>query len=271
MIRVLTPGDQVRLARAAERARPGDPLEAAGRILCLAAAYGLSRPFVRFWSGEAGAFVSLLDGQAVAVPSRTGEGREELAVFLAMQPEIREVRSTAAFGRFLAERNPETWTGGKTGEVMTPGEPVAPPARPVEALTPRELYPLLQSGFGEGLPPFEGWYPDVSHRLRHGLCRVAGIRENGIPAASAMTVAEWPGGALIGAVATRPDCRRRGLASVCVTALTAALQAEGRRVLLSPKNDHARRLYARLGFLPFGDWGSVIRSEEPCGKERFGL
>lgn len=213
----------------------GETMEAAGRILCLAVSYGLERPFVRFWSGEAGAFVSLLDGQAVVVPSRTGEGREEVAVFLTMQPEIRAVRSTAAFARFLAENCPEAWSAVKTGEVMTPDRVFFPPDRPIEPLPPRELYPLLQSGFGAELPPFEGWYPDVSHRLRHGLCRVAALRENGIPAACAMTVAEWPGGALIGAVTTRPDCRGRGYASACVSSLTAALQAEGRRVLLSQK------------------------------------
>ena len=259
MIRVLRPEDHLRLTQAAETTRPGDPVEAAGRILCLAAAYGLSRPFIRFWSGEADAFISLLDGQAVVVPSRTSEGREELMTFLTMQPEIRAVRSTAAFARFLTQRQPGIWFGIKTGEVMTPSGPLSLPDRSVESLPPRELYPLLQSGFQEGLPPFESWYPDVSHRLRHGLCRVVGIRENGIPAASAMTVAEWTGGALIGAVTTRPDCRGRGLASSCVSALASDLLAEHRRVLLSPKNDYARRLYAHLGFVPFGDWGSVNR------------
>lgn len=257
MICTLTPEDLPRLELAAES---GEAAEAAGRILCLTAAYGLSRPFVRFWAGEAGAYVSLLDGQTVAVPAESEEGREELAAFLTMQPEIRGVRSTAAFARVLQDYSPGAWPEMKTGLVMTPDRAFIAPETPTESLSPRELYPLLRSCFAEGLAPFDSWYPDVSHRLRHGLCRVAGIKENGVPAACAMTVAQWPGGALIGAVATRPDCRGRGYASACVTALTAAMQAEGFRVLLSPKNENARRLYARLGFVPCGEWGAVERN-----------
>ncbi len=149
---------------------------------------------------------------------------------------------------------------------------------------PRELYPLLRACFGDALPPFESWYVDVSHRFRHGWCRTAGIRTGGALAACAMTTAEcgpepaaaenFPGNrgtsceginpynggaALLGAVATQPEYRGRGYASRCLSALTAALQAEGRHVLLSPKNEYAQALYERLGFMVCGEWGEIHR------------
>ena len=106
-------------------------------------------------------------------------------------------------------------------------------AKAVES--PRELYPLLSACFSEGLPSFDGWYADVSHRLRHGCCRIAVVHENGRPVACAMTTAEGGGAALIGAVATHPDFRGRGYASACVAYLTALLQQERRQVFLSPR------------------------------------
>ena len=102
-------------------------------------------------------------------------------------------------------------------------------------------------------------YADVHHRLRHGLCRLAAVETDGGVAACAMTTAECAGGAVIGAVATLPDYRGRGYASACVSTLAASLQKEGRRIYLSPKNAGAQRLYAGLGFVPCGEWGTLQR------------
>ena len=120
----------------------------------------------------------------------------------------------------------------------------------------KQLYPLLVSCFASGIPPFDVWYADVSHRQRHGLCRIAAVLEDGVPVAGAMTVAACGGGALIGAVATRRESRGRGYASACVSRLTRALMKEGRQVYLSPKNETARRIYSRLGFIETGEWGA---------------
>ena len=72
--------------------------------------------------------------------------------------------------------------------------------------------------------------------------------KDGVAVASAMTVAEWQGGAVIGAVATDPKHRGNGYASRCVTALTRQLQQQNKQVYICPKNEYAKRLYERLGF-----------------------
>ena len=119
-----------------------------------------------------------------------------------------------------------------------------------------DIYPFLSHIF-EAFPPFNAWYADVSHRRRRGLCRSAGVAADGQIVSSAMTVAETADAAIIGAVATHPEHRNRGYASACVTALAAELREEGKRVFIAPKNENARRLYARIGFEVCGEWGEI--------------
>lgn len=251
----------IREATAAELAAMTTDSEAQVRIAGLVTAYGTERPFVRFWSGEQGSRIALMDG--LATVAACPEEREALAVFLSMHPEIAAVRTDAVLAQTLAEQS-AGWTV-KTGEVMTPVVSFVQPETPVEALPAREMYPVLTAVFGATVPPFDVWYADVSHRLRHGAARIAGVRENGQAVAVAMTTAECPGAALIGAVATLPASRGKGYAAACVSSLAAQLQNEGRRVLLSPKNDRAKALYTRMGFTVCGEWGLAERVSKQEG------
>ncbi len=234
--------------------------EGAVKLLGLLRAYGFEQPFVRLWcvtqQGQADGWISLLDGAATVVLRPDAAVSEELAAFLCMQPEIRSVRTSDEVARKLAAYG--GWTL-ETGVVMTPGRELQQPTVQPEILSPRECYPVLSACFGECMPPFEAWYVDVSHRVRHGCCRIVGLREQGSPYACAMTTAECDGGALIGAVATLPQGRGKGAASANVLTLAHSLMNEGRRVYLSPKNEHAHALYTRIGFEDCGGWGSLRR------------
>ena len=228
--------------------------EAAVRIRCLADAYGSDAgAFLHFWLGEGGSVVALLDGAATLLP---GLDWEEAGLFVSMHPDILSLRTDADTAeRLVGLLN--GWTL-KTGDVMSPAGSFASSPL-IKALTPRDIYPVLTACFGESAPPFEGWYVDVSHRLRHGYCRIAAVEEDNRAVATAMTTAECTGGAVIGAVATLPEKRGHGHASACVCSLTADLLEEGRRVFLSPKNDRARRLYEHLGYTVIGGWGTLQR------------
>ncbi len=230
--------------------------EAGGRILSLAQTYGVDQPFLRFWRGEYGSAISLMDGHAVMEVRQ--EERDELFIFLTMQPEIRSVRTDEDSARLLAALWPRSRL--TAGLIMTPQTPLSPSGGAVIVTSPRDLYPVLQAGFGEGLPPFDVWYADVSHRMRHGACRAAVVREGETLVSCAMTVAEWTDGAVMGAVATRPECRGKGYASACVTALADVLAKEGRQIYLCPKNEGAQRLYQQLGFTGCGRWGELCRA-----------
>lgn len=225
--------------------------EAAVRIEGLCRAYDGTGVVRRFVDGYGGV-MSLCDGHAVLqVESLT----TEWALFIAMQPEVLSVRTDAptaqALGAALEGRV-------NCGEVMCAPRGIAGAAP--ESVTPREMYPVLQAGFGEAAPAFEPWYADVMLRLRRGVCRTACVRSpEGEAVSVAMTVAEGRKTALIGAVATHPDHRRRGYAGACVSALARQLQAEGKRVLLSPKNAGAAAVYAGLGFAVCGTWGEFFK------------
>ena len=246
----------IREAGKAELSRLLPDREAAVRIRALCEAYGTRYSFLRFWSGDRGECIALMDGQAILVCDTADlyPDNDELLCFLSMQPEIRSIRTDAQTAEWLFAH-----LGGhlKTGEVMQPTRKFIESSAMVKPFAERETYPLLERVFGDAVPPFEAWYVDVSHRRRRDLCRIVGIEERGEAAAVAMTVAECTGHALIGAVATAPQCRGKGYASACVSTLTQLLQYEKKQVWLSPKNEKAKCLYEHLGFKTVGRWGSL--------------
>lgn len=230
---------------------PLPPTEAAVRIETLHAAYA-GTSVVRCFGDGRGGVLCLMDGHAVL---SVGEMTPEWALFIAMQPEILTVRTSAPAARVLGQAADCAVT---CGEVLCAPQGLQSKL-PTDSASPREVYPVLQAGFGEAAPAFEPWYADVMLRLRRDLCRIVCVREGNTPVATAMTVAQGAHTALIGAVATHPDYRRRGYAGACVSALTQALQAQGKRVLLSPKNAAAAAVYAELGFTVCGTWGSAVK------------
>lgn len=220
------------------------------RVRALWECYG-AVAFVRYYVGDQGSAVAILDGQALVYAVE--EEREELSWFLAMQPDITSVLTDAATASLVAKQ----WNVS-TCEIPVMRCDAPQTAISAEHLAPREMYAFLEPIF-PSLSPFESWYTDVCYRERHGFCRNVAVRENGVPVSSAMTVAEWLGGALIGGVATAPTHRRRGLAAHCVGSLTAQLQEEGRTVYICPKNEGAQRVYASLGFAECGTVAVVER------------
>lgn len=212
-----------------------------GYLAGLCEAYGTAQPFLQFFKDENGGQLAIMDG--VATVRCAQNSYEEIAAFLSLQSQVRQIRTDCETAAFLKNK----W--GVSYEVR----PVMQCAMPIEKtgdtvlLSPREIYPLLSCVFAE-FPPFEPWYLDVSYRMRHGFCRNQAVVKDSVAVASAMTVSEWNGGAVIGAVATDPKHRGQGYAAACVTSLTAALQQENKQVFICPKNEYARRLYEWLGF-----------------------
>lgn len=244
----------IRLATAGELAALAVADEAAVRIGGMFRAYGAETAFLRFYAGEEGVFAAVMDGTAtVTVPDPAGEGAEELSLFLAAQPDIVRVRGAAGMAARLTG-----FSTHKSGTVLEAAAGIRP-AGETRPLTPRQLYAVIAAAFGRAAPAFEGWYVDVSHRMRHGCCRSAGVTADGEPVACALTVAETDTAAVIGGVATLPAYRQKGYAKACVTALTAALQAERKRVLIAPQDEKLQALYAGWGFVPAGIWSEWER------------
>ncbi len=221
------------------------------RIRALWECYG-PVPFIRFYQGDRGSAIAVLDGQATVWA--TDDEREEVALFIGMQPEIRAVTADVLTAESVAEQ----WSVPmQTVPVMRCETPQR--AEGLAHASPRELYAFLEPIF-PGLPPFEGWYMDVCYRERHGACRNVTIVDGDLVVSAAMTTAEWHGGALIGGVATDPRYRRQGMAARCVGALAADLQQEQRQVYICPKTEGAQRIYTALGFVVCDRLALVERS-----------
>ncbi len=222
------------------------------RICALECAYGLDAPFIQFFADGEGSIASIMDGFCtVYCPS---EPSEEWITFLRMLPDVRTIHSDANTIVILAKRYDLT---PKSGSVMRLGKVLSVStlrrSKP-EDISLREVYPLLSSAFDE-LPPFDGWYVDTSHRVRHGCCHIASVKKDGQLISIAMTVAETKVAALIGGVTTLPHYRGQGAASRCINDLIATLPQN--TILIAPNNESAERLYKKLGFVPWGTWAEI--------------
>lgn len=224
--------------------------EAAIRIVGSYEAYGPKTRFLQFFTDGAGTCMSLMDGTAV-IHAPNGLD-EEWMTFLSMHTDVRSVRTDALAGEQLAA----LWQiGMKSGVFMTYRGESKPVSIDTQFTAYEDLYGFLSEHFS--LPSFDSWYVDVSHRVRHGVCHTATIVENGQVVCNAMTVAETEHDALLGAVATHPDWRRRGLASVCIQTLISTLS--NKMIHISPVDEYAQRLYESLGFAVSGSFAELVR------------
>ena len=100
--------------------------------------------------------------------------------------------------------------------------------------------------------------------LLSGTGRIAFLRKEGLIVSSASSVAEYSGGAMIVAVATRPSHRKKGYATACLKVLCRSLLDEGKEPSLFYDNPGAGRIYRNLGFETAGFWAmGTIRREDP--------
>ncbi len=227
------------------------------------AAYGTNQQFAPFYADEKGNMLSILDGKAVLAGETIDI--DEWAIFLSMHPEIEVVTSEKHFAQQLAEHFQKKCTY-KT--VMRLENALPPVEIPLVSPTPRQMYPLLLEVFGDTMPAFDGWYVDVSHRMRHNICKTAGIEREGKLVSTAMTVAESADAAIVGAVATAASHRKMGLASQCLRGLVADILTKNKHktIMISPKNSGAERLYASMGFAVCGEIGEMRIRDDKNGK-----
>lgn len=213
------------------------------RIVALARAYGVERPFARFWLQSRDAYLACLDGAAVLSAGNTADW-EELQAFLPAAG-ARSVLCDAAF----AARMP-AFPARAEGVVMARAR-VSGGSAPAHEVNPgpRELYSLLKQCEAAAfeVPPFEGFYLDLSHRTRHGAAVSVAVRDAGARlAACAFSTVQTASLAVLSGVAVRPDCRGKGLGRRVVRALQAHLSAPEVCVYRAQGENEA--FYQALGF-----------------------
>lgn len=248
------------IRHAAQDARFAETLTALGgedpfacRILSLYNSYPPHLVFVDYW---------LVLNEAQVCTGAIARSGAAFVLFLTEQTDLEEVsafmRVAGATGILCDARYPLDLRGSTetTGVILRRDTPIDGDEAALHAPDLRAVYDLLARCADESFtpPPFEDFYVDVNHKLRHRACRLCGIERDGDLAAVAMTVAESGSAAVLGAVACAPEYRRLGCGSAVVRALTNALIAEGKSVYLHRARTANAAFYEALGFAPCGEW-----------------
>ena len=128
--------------------------------------------------------------------------------------------------------------------------------------TIREAYDLIAKCAEEGFmpPPFEDFYVDVNHKLRHNAMRLIGMRDGEALAAVAMSIAETDDLAVLGAAACHPDFRGKGYGSYIIAQITNSLINEDKTVYLYRALNKNVRFFKKLGFVECGTWKEYVNN-----------
>ena len=228
------------------------PTVQALRVGALMEAYGTQVPFIEFLTDGKGSLLSVMDGVGVLYAPAPID--EEWENFLLFYGNFSVLYTDTATGELLAQHG---WQMNGGTVLHFEGENPSEAQKTEENPSLPAVHALLSNCFTD-FPPLDGWYVDISHRLRHGHCHIAAVMEENRPVSVALTVAEAGNGAVLGQVATDKAFRKRGYAGICVRSLISRMQ--GKDLYIIPVDEYAESLYTSLGFRPRGSWAELKRT-----------
>lgn len=216
------------------------------RVLSLLEAYGTGYAFVGFWIQEVG-------GETVSAISRS---EDKFSLYLTKSSDIDEISAFLSFQGAGAVMFDSSFSLDFDSEKEICGDVLRYMGE--EYISDTEIYhPDLQSVYSllkscESdifiVPDRLIFLSDVTHRSNLGKCTVIGTKAGGVLASSVMTVCETETAAIIGAVATHPDHRRKGLSRRLVRTLAANISRQGRAVYVFSASEANTRFYQGSGF-----------------------
>ncbi len=178
------------------------------KIRALADAYGVGYDFCVFYSVGKRAFLASLDG-AFVLSEGAGICYEELSDFLAVQGCKELFCSERAAKKIVGYREEKAVSLCRFfGEAETEDYRKNPPLD--------EVYSVLKTAFNI---PYEPWYADMSHRIRHGVSSCAMLGNS----AALVIQHNINGEALLSQIAVMPDARKQGMAKRLIRAVCAEL------------------------------------------------
>lgn len=121
----------------------------------------------------------------------------------------------------------------------------------------KAVYSLLTENFSDNsnLPDCESFCLDVSFKQRRNTSRVYGIEdEKGKLMSCAMTVAETDKCAVVGAVATGKEYRKKGYGTYMTKYITGQLFREKKKIYLFREHNKNEKFYNNAGYINCGTW-----------------
>lgn len=223
------------------------------RIAALLDAYGTGHAFFATYLQDHGRAVLAQIDDTFLLMDR-GADYAELADFLRWSPHFARLMGMYTSLEKIAARLP----GGVLDRYV---RMAAYAVLPVQVPDIRiERCPNLRDVYaveGATCAPFDAWYADISHRIRHGCARAYLVRVDGEPAAACLISAESRWAGLISSVATEEAFRGRGLATALVQVACADLIGCGKLPVLECAVSLCP-FYTRLGFLRDCEIGTYI-------------
>lgn len=227
------------------------------RIACLYNCYSTDYDFVKFWkqtddNGNIISAIGRIDGDATL--TSTGENAEEVHAFL----KIVGFRTVQCEKRIAELMGAERSLDGYVVEYIKNQNEI----KEIQAdnlFRPKEIYDIIKSANLVGVGDYLPWLSDTTFRLNRGATSVLSAVEDGKTVACAMKLFTTETAVLLGAVATRPEYRGRGLAGALVTRL--AESEKNKRVELLCKHDSIVEFYKSIGFEVKNEW-SIITDEQ---------
>lgn len=185
-------------------------------------AYGTAFPFARFWRTDGDGFLSVVDGAATVLVGQSDV--EEIRLFLSMLG----VSSVMSDAPLFDDRQRSLSVFCRI---------VEPVSMPFQDPDYESAYRVLSQAFS--MPPFDVWYADVCHRVRHGTAVVS------VAPWAAFFAARHADALLLTGIAVDTDHRRQGLAS---RLLESAYRCGVTSVYAIAEDDCAASFYHRNGF-----------------------
>lgn len=221
--------------------------------------YSTDYDFVKFWaqydeSGKITAAISRVDGDATLCVD--GADFEELSEFLNIVG-YRTVQCEKDIARKLTD-SPFDW--GYVVRCEKTG--IYDKAEIKKVFELKEIYDIIKpenlTGVGDYLP----WLSDTKFRVDRGTAEGRISVCDGENAGCAMVLFRTDRAALLGAVATKPQFRGRGLARSLVLGLAEKELSDGRRVELLCKSGSIVEFYKSIGFCIVNEWGLIKNAAE---------
>ena len=223
------------------------------RISCLYSCYSTDYDFVKFWvqideNGKIISAISRVDGDATLCTK--GTNTEELCDFL----------NIVGFRTLQCEKKTAKKLGMKPSIDGYVVQYVGNYSNTAEIncdsiFRPKEIYDIIKSAKLVGVGDYLPWLSDTTFRMNRGktTCLTASIDNETVACAMKLFVTDTA--VLLGAVATKPNFRGRGLAGALVTSL--AKSEPNKRVELLCKNDSIVNFYKSIGFQITDEWSII--------------
>lgn len=121
----------------------------------------------------------------------------------------------------------------------------------------KEVYNIIKAENLTGVGDYLPWLSDTTFRINRNTAEPLVAEVDGNSVGCAMVLFRTDKAALLGAVATSPCYRGRGIAGALVTRLANGELANGRRTELLCKNDSIVNFYKSIGFTVKDEWSLI--------------